>query len=138
MVELAIYLPVVFLLVFASLEGAKLLFMSQAVVQSTWEAAKAAARPNGSAASARALTKEVLKSRNITLGQISLSEYLDALENGEVFSVRVSVEGAQKGITNLGPLNGLDISARAILHKEEMATARERLIKAITEQLGSR
>lgn len=117
-VELAICLPVVLLLVFASLEGANMLFLRQALVQSTYEAAKAAARPDGNEASARALAEEVLRSRNITLGQITFSEDLEDVEKGEVFSITISVEGDQKSITNLGPFNGLDIAATATLHKE--------------------
>ncbi|MFN3192243.1 MAG: TadE/TadG family type IV pilus assembly protein [Aureliella sp.] len=118
-VELAVCLPLIALLVFASLEGANMLFLRQAVVQSAYEAAKVAARADGSQARAQRLANDILASRNINPSRISFSPgNVDSLDAGTVFTVTVSAAGDQKSITTIGPFNGLNIEAQATMHKE--------------------
>ena len=47
-VELAVCLPVIFLLSMGAMEGASLIFLRQAMVQSAYEAVKEAVRTDGS------------------------------------------------------------------------------------------
>lgn len=117
-VELAVCLPVMTLLTFAALEGANMLFLKQATVQSAYEAAKAAAKRSGSQAQGQQLARDVLTSRNITPQRIAFSANVDALDPGTEFTVTVSVAGDQKRIVNIGPFGGLTIQSQATMVKE--------------------
>lgn len=117
-VELAICLPVIVLLVFGALEGANMLFLRQAVIQSAYETAKAAAKSTGSQADGQRLGQQVLRSRNINPNSIAFSSNPDNLASGTPFTVTVSVAGDQKSIVDIGPFNGLTISAQATMVKE--------------------
>ncbi len=118
-VELAICLPLIVLLVFASLEGANMLFVRQAVVQSAYEAAKAAAKSNGSQNRGRTLAQQILTARNVTASAIEFTPTdVDNLPPGSRFSVRVAVPGDSRSITGIGPFNGLSIEAQATMQKE--------------------
>ncbi|MFK7737248.1 MAG: TadE/TadG family type IV pilus assembly protein [Pirellulaceae bacterium] len=116
--ELAVCLPVIVLLVFGSLEGANMLFLKQAVVQSAYETAKAAAKRSGSQALGQRLGQNVLASRNIVPTAIQFSANVDALAPGTPFTVTVSAAGDQKSITSIGPFNGLNINAQVTMVKE--------------------
>lgn len=118
-VELAICLPVIVLLVFASLEGANMLFLRQAVVQSTYEAAKAAAKSTGSQARGQALANQILSARNIVPQSVTFNPAnVDSLTAGTPFTVTVAVAGDSRSITGVGPFNGLTIQAQATMLKE--------------------
>lgn len=118
-VELAICLPVVVLLTFGALEGANMLFLRQAVVQSAYEAGKIAAKSNGGEAKGRQLALDVLSSRDITATEIRFNPTnVDSLAPGTPFTVTVSVAGDQKSITNIGPFGGLSIESSTTMHKE--------------------
>ena len=118
-VELAVCLPVIVLLLFASLEGANMLFLRQAVVQSAYETAKSVAKTNGAQATAIALGKQVLSSRNIVAPTIVFTPpNVQSLPPGTPFSVTVSVPGDSRSITKIGPFKGLTIRAQAAMVKE--------------------
>jgi Flp pilus assembly protein TadG len=118
-VELAVTLPVIVLLVFASLEGANMLFLRQAVVQSAYETAKSAAKGNGDQALATTLGRQVLTSRSIVAPTITFAPAnVNNLAAGTPFTVTVSVPGDSRSITGIGPFNGLTIQAQATMLKE--------------------
>jgi Flp pilus assembly protein TadG len=118
-VELAVCLPVIVLLVFASLEGANMLFLRQAVVQSAYETAKAAAKAHGQQATAETLGRQVLSSRGVSTPTISFTPAnVQALAPGSTFSVAVSVPGNARSIIGFGPFNGLIVRAQATMLKE--------------------
>ena len=118
-IELAICLPVLALLTFASLEGANMLFLRQAVVQSCYEGAKAAARSNGGQALGRTRAEQVLAARNVNATSINFSPgNVDNLAQGTPFTVTVTVSGDARSITGIGPFNGINITASATMSKE--------------------
>ncbi len=118
-VELAVCLPLIILLVFASLEGANMLFLRQAVVQSAYESAKAAAKSTGSRQRAIVLAEQVLTSRNISQSTISFNPTnVDGLAAGTPLTVTVSVPGDSRSITGIGPFRGLTIESQATMLKE--------------------
>ncbi len=118
-VELAVCLPVIVLLVFASLEGANMLFLKQAVVQSAYETAKSAAKSNSDQTIAETLGRQVLSSRGIVAPTIVFTpSSVNNLAPGTQFSVSVSVPGDSRSITGIGPFNGRTILARATMLKE--------------------
>lgn len=117
--ELAICLPVIVLLVFASLEGANMLYLRQAVVQAAYEAAKEAAKANGGQTTAQQKASDMLSARSITLGSVAFNpSNVDSLLPGTPFTVSVSVAGDQKSITSIGPFNNLTITAQSTMLKE--------------------
>lgn len=117
--ELAVCLPVIVLLVFASLEGANMLFLRQAVVQSAYECAKASAKSNGSQQTGRQLATQVMAARNVANPTITFAPAnVDDLDAGTPFTVTVSVPGDSRSVTNIGPFNGLTIQAQATMQKE--------------------
>lgn len=118
-VELALCLPVIALLVFGALEGANMLFLRQALIQSAYEAAKATAKSTGSQANGQQLAQDVLTARSITPSAITFNPAnVDALTPGTPFTVTVTADGDQKSIVQIGPFNGLSISAQATMLKE--------------------
>ena len=118
-VELAICLPVMALLIFASLEGANMLFLRQAAVQSAYEAAKAAARSNGSLQLGLQRAQQVLAARNIDGSTITFTPAnVDGLTAGTPFTVAVTVPGNARSITGIGPFNGMNIQTQATMAKE--------------------
>ena len=118
-VELAVCLPVIVLLVFASLEGANMLFLRQAVVQSAYETAKSVAKSNGVQATAQTLGQQVLSARGVVAPTITFTPaVVEGLPPGTPFTVSVSVPGDSRSITGIGPFNGLTIQAQATMLKE--------------------
>lgn len=118
-VELAVCLPLIVLLLFASLEGANMLFLRQAVVQSAYETAKSVAKTNGVQATAKRLGEQVLSSRGVLAPKIVFAPTnVQNLAPGTPFSVTVSVPGDSRSITGIGPFNDLTIRAQATMVKE--------------------
>ncbi len=118
-VELAVCLPVIVLLVFASLEGANMLFLRQAVVQSAYETAKSVAKTNGVQATAQTLGEQVLSSRGVPSPTVTFTPAnVQTLLPGTPFTVTVAVPSSARSITGIGPFNGLTIRAQATMLKE--------------------
>lgn len=118
-VELAVCLPVIVLLVFASLEGANMLFLREAVVQSAYETAKSVAKTNGVQSRAVTLGEQVLASRGVVAPTINfIPANVQNLPAGTPFTVTVAVPGNSRSITGIGPFNGLTIRAQAAMIKE--------------------
>lgn len=118
-VELAVCLPLIVLLVFASLEGANMLFLRQAVVQSAYETAKSVAKTNGVQSRAVTLGEQVLSSRGVVTPTITFNpSNVQVLAPGTPFTVSVAVPGDSRSITGFGPFNGLTIRAQAAMVKE--------------------
>ena len=118
-VELAVCLPVIVLLVFASLEGANKLFVRQAAVQAAYEAAKEASRFNGTNASARQLATEILQARRINNPRITFTPANVAnAAAGTDISVTIRVAGSERSVTGIGSFSGRNIQVQATMLKE--------------------
>ncbi len=112
-------LPLLVLLTFASLEGANMLFLRQAVVQSAYEAAKAAAKSTGGEIQATELAEQVLAARRIAQSTITFDPAnVDDLDPGTPFTVTIVAPGDQRSVTGMGPFNGLNITASATMLRE--------------------
>lgn len=64
-VELAVCLPVLVLLMLGAIESSNMIFLRQALVQSSYEAVKLAARPDATSVEATARAEAVLTARGI-------------------------------------------------------------------------
>ena len=118
-VELAVCLPVVALVVFASLEGANLLFVRQAAVQAAYEAAKAGSRRDGTQAHSERIATEVLSARRISNPTITFVTGNPATtRSGTDVTIKVSVNSNDRLITGFRIFSGRQIEAAATMQKE--------------------
>jgi len=118
-VEMAVCLPVVVLVVFASLEGANMLFVRQATVQAAYEAAKFGSRRDGTRVHAERLATEVLSARRINNPTITFVTGDPARNrSGTDITVRVSVNSDDRLITGFRIFSGRRIEATATMQKE--------------------
>ena len=118
-IELAVCLPILVLLIFASLDGANLLFVRQAAVQAAYETAKAVTKPDGNVANALALGEQVLQSRRITQHRISFSPAnVQAAAKGVPIVVTVEVDGTSRNLTGIGPFRNKVIRAEVVMTRE--------------------
>jgi Flp pilus assembly protein TadG len=119
MVELAVCMPVIVLVVFASLEAANMLFVRQATVQAAYEATKFASRRDGTRVQAERLATEVLSARRINSPSITFvtGDPQTTLSGSDV-TVRVSVNSDERLITGFRIFSGRQIEAVATMQKE--------------------
>lgn len=118
-VELAVCMPVIVLVVFASLEGANMLFVRQATVQAAYEAAKFASRRDGNRVQAERLATEVLSARRINSPTITfVTGDPTSTRSGSDVTVRVSVNSNDRLITGFRLFSGRQIEAVATMQKE--------------------
>jgi Flp pilus assembly protein TadG len=118
-IELAVCLPVIVLVVFASLEGANMLFVKQAVVQSAYEAAKHGSHRDGTQTQAERLATEVLTARRINRPTIRFvtGDPARTIAGSDV-TVEVSVNSDDRLLTGLGLFSGRTIAVRTTMQKE--------------------
>lgn len=118
-VELAVCMPMIALISLGAIEGSNKIFVRQAAVQAAYEAAKATASHDGTAARGQVLAQQVLTARNILAPTITFEPANpDALDPGTPFTVVVSVNGNERTVTGMGPFQNLVIQARASMVKE--------------------
>jgi Flp pilus assembly protein TadG len=119
LVELAVCMPVIVLVVFASLEGANMLFVRQATVQAAYEATKCASRRDGTRLQAERLAAEVLAARRINSLSITfVTGDPQATPSGSDVTVRVSANSDERLITGFQIFSGRQIEAVATMQKE--------------------
>jgi Flp pilus assembly protein TadG len=119
LVEFVVCLPVMALLIFASLQGANLLFVRQAAVQAAYETVKAAVRPDGSANNAQTLGEQVLSARNINERAFSfVPSDFETASKGTPITVALDVNSSSRGIIGISPFRNLTIRVEATMAKE--------------------
>jgi Flp pilus assembly protein TadG len=90
--ELAIILPVLFTLVFGTLEVCQRLMLKQTATVAAYETARSAARRTVTTNQARNRGLTILQNRNIVGGTITfVPEQIDQLAAGQNFEVRVEI-----------------------------------------------
>lgn len=118
-VELAVCLPVIFLLSMGAMEGASLIFLRQAMVQSAYETVKESVRTNGTQAQGLVRGEEVLAFRNVTGHSITFSPAnVDGLAPGTPVTVTVTAPGDANSVFPFGPFQNSDVSVQATMLKE--------------------
>ncbi len=118
-VELAVCLPVIFLLSMGAMEGASLIFLRQAMVQSAYETVKEAVRTDGSQAQGLVLGEQVLSFRGVTGESITFDPAnVDDLEPGTPVTVTVTAPGDANSVFPFGPFQNREIAVQATMIKE--------------------
>jgi Flp pilus assembly protein TadG len=118
-VELAVCLPVLSLLVFGTLSATSMIFLRQAVVQSAYETAKAAARSRGSVEDAVEKGRQVLEFRDITATSV-VFEPADVSNQvkGTPFTVTVTAAADPSRFFSFGPFAGQSVEVAVTMLKE--------------------
>ena len=118
-VELAVCIPVIVLIVLGSLEGANMIFLRQALVQSAYQTIKESVKSNGSKDLGIQRGKEALAFRGIVNETIVfVPEDVDSVTRGQPVTVVVSAPGDSNSILPFGPFKGRRIEVTATMLKE--------------------
>ncbi|MCA9131865.1 MAG: pilus assembly protein [Planctomycetales bacterium] len=95
LVELALALPLLFLVVFGAIQAANALFAQQFITEVSYQGAIAGSKPNATHASVVSGMEQFLTARNISGGTIVLegvdAESFDSLTGGQKFLVRITI-----------------------------------------------
>lgn len=98
-VELAICLPMLFLLVVGAIECSNLIFLQQAMTVAAYESAHVAARVGGLDANAQRRAQEILAARSIAGATVAfLPEHPESTPRGQMIRVTVSAPVASNSI----------------------------------------
>ena len=118
-VELAVCLPVLFLLVLGSLSATSMIFMRQAIVQSAYETVKEATRPDGDAGLAIQRGTAVLNFRNVVPGSIVFDPIdPEAAAPGTPVTVTIRAGVDPDRFYTFGPFANRTIEVSATMVKE--------------------
>jgi Flp pilus assembly protein TadG len=117
-VELAVLLPVILIVVLGSIESASMIFLRQALVQASYEAAKVAAK-TGDNAQARSFALAVTKGRQIKGVTIQFEPgNIRSAARGTLIRVTVSAPGDNNSVLPFGLFRGRKIHAQATMARE--------------------
>ena len=118
-VEFAVCLPVVFLVVFGSIQAASMLFLRQAAIQAAYEGVKVAIRDTGTDDRTLAAAQAVIDGRRLTNVTIDIApSNVNALDAGTVVDVTVSVPSDENTLFPFSFFTGRVVTANAVMVKE--------------------
>lgn len=117
-VEFAVCLPLIFLIVLGSIQGASLLFLKQTLVQASYEGAKVGIR-DGDEAAMRQAVEAVATGRRVQGLALTISpSNIANLPSGETVTVTVSAPGDDNSLFPFGPFQGQQVTAQAVMVRE--------------------
>jgi Flp pilus assembly protein TadG len=97
--ELAVCLPVVVLLVIATIESCSALFLKQSLTVAAYEGIRAAIDKGGTAATVQARCDQILKDRKVQGSQVTVTpSNIPALQPGQFVNVTVSAPCAPNSV----------------------------------------
>ena len=118
-VEFAVCLPIIVLVVFGSIEGASMLFLRQAMIQSAYEGAKVAILDGSTNSDATAAIEAVGNGRRLNDLEIEFDpSNVAAADPGDLITVTVSAPGDSNSFLKFGPFKNKMVSASAVMVKE--------------------
>lgn len=118
-VEFAVCLPVILLIVFGSIEAASMLFLRQALIQSSYEAAKVAVKHTGTNSAATIAAQQVAAGRRINSLTITFQPAdVSRAAKGDFIRVTVAAPGNPNSLIPFGPFKDRIVSAQAVMVKE--------------------
>ena len=118
-VELAVCLPVLVLLMLGAIESSNIIFLRQAMVQSSYEAVKLAARPDATAAEAISRAESVLTARQIDGHAVTLNPTnTQSLARGADIVATVTAPLDANRLVPFTPFSGqtISVSLTAVKH----------------------
>jgi len=118
-IELAVCLPVIVLLVLGGIQASSMIFLRQALVQSSFEGVKTAVKVDGTAERAIAQAQAVTDGRNLDGVTITVEpSNVEDLARGEVIRMTVTAPSDPNSLFPFGPFAGQNVSATAAMVKE--------------------
>jgi Flp pilus assembly protein TadG len=118
-VEFAVCMPVIVLIVLGSIEGASMLFLRQAMVQSAYEGVKTAIKHDSDNARARAAAEDVARGRGLVNFNVEFSPSdVSTVPSGQFITVTTSAPGDENSLLPFGPFRNRLVSASAVMVKE--------------------
>jgi hypothetical protein len=117
--ELAVCLPVIVLLVLATIEACTMIFLKQALTVAAYEGVRSALDAEANPADVRSRADGVLRDRRIQDGRVTIRPAnFVALDPGEYIEVTVSARTDPNSVIPGSFLRGRTLSATAVMMKE--------------------
>jgi len=118
-VEFAVCLPLIILIVAGSIEGASLLFLRQALIQSSYEGAKVAIRLDSTNADVTNVALSVTEGRNLNGVVVETTPSdVSTVPQGELIQVRVTAPTSGNSLFFNGVFTQQTVAAEAVFVKE--------------------
>ena len=118
-VEFAVCLPVVFLVVFGSIQAASMMFLRQAALQAAYEGVKVGIRDKGTDDRVRAAAQSVIDGRRLTGVSIDIQpSNVDTLAAGTIVDVSVTIPSDENTLFPFGMFTGRVVGGNAVMVKE--------------------
>jgi len=120
-VELALVMPVLFVLIYGSIEASNLLYLQQAITETAYDGALRASRPGATDADVKAEIEALLEARGITPALIEVGDSVNQIEYvpaGEVFTVFIKVDTASHLVSPKVFANFNQIEVRVTARKQ--------------------
>lgn len=118
-VELAIILPIIFLLIFGSIQACNLIFLKQSVTAAAYEGILVAVRPDATESQTEQRINAVFSARRITNGSIDItspaSSNFNDIRHGDQMSLTVTVPASENlfGPQFFVPSNNIAVTVTA-------------------------
>jgi len=118
-VEFAVCLPLIFLIMLGSIEAANIMFLRQALVQASYEGAKAAIRQNADNATVEDIASLVADGRRLEGYQVeTIPADITTVPQGEFIRVRSTAPVDSNSFITGTVFRNFDITADAVMAKE--------------------
>jgi Flp pilus assembly protein TadG len=118
-VELAVCLPLVFLLAFASNEVADMLFLKQTLYTSAYEGARVAIHPGSSATDVTKRCQEILSARGVNGAAVAVEPAnIESQPRGTAIAVTVTAPSGSNSKLPTWFFTGKSLRARPVMMKE--------------------
>ena len=118
-VEFAVCLPLIILIVAGSIEGASLLFLRQALIQSSYEGAKVAVKQDSINSDVTNIAIAVTDGRNLSGVTVETEPgNIESVAQGELIRVRVTAPTSGNSLFFNGVFTLPTVSAEAVFVKE--------------------
>lgn len=116
--ELAVCLPVIVLMVLATIEACSALFLKQSLTVAAYEGVRAAIAAGGSTTSVQAACNQILSDRKIKGATITIAPAISALTPGQFVDVTVSAPCSSNSLVPAAFYRGKTLSAKASMMME--------------------
>ncbi len=112
--ELAVCLPVVMLLVLATIEACSMIFLKQSLTAASYEGVRVALAPGSTATNVQTTCQQILKDRRIEGATVSIKPSdIAALNPGDFVDVTISAPCASNSVVPIRFYKGRNLSATA-------------------------
>jgi Flp pilus assembly protein TadG len=121
--EFAVCLPVIVLIVLATIEACTMVFLKQSLTIAAYEGARAGLAPSATNSTITVAANDILTDRRVNGGTIALNPTtLTSVAPGSYYTVSVSAPAARNSIIPIRFYRGRNLTASATMMKEFRST----------------